>query len=52
MADWLLKAPLRSQEQGAEVLPTSLEEALQALEADEFMAQKLGKRFLRCSESL
>ena len=28
-------------------MPSSLEEALEALEADEFMAQKLGKRFMR-----
>ncbi|CAL1150052.1 unnamed protein product [Cladocopium goreaui] len=37
----------QSKEDGATVLPSSLPAALEALEADEYLTNKLGKRFIR-----
>jgi len=42
-----LPAERQSKEDGALVLPTSLPAALEALEADDYMSSKLGKRFVR-----
>mmetsp|Transcript_70269 Transcript_70269/g.129510 ORF Transcript_70269/g.129510 Transcript_70269/m.129510 type:complete len:211 (-) Transcript_70269:38-670(-) len=39
--------PAQTEDQGAKKLPTSLEEALQALEADKYMVSKLGEDLVR-----